>query len=143
MCDGHEAAIRTPPGRSGIHGRRCHAPYQAIYSACNASQLENEEDYFALVERFVDGSAWPQDTAVFDPLRQRMLTLSTPPSDEAAVMRRTVGLEQQREREDAALPGDRDGAPGASNKKRAAQPCLIAAAPGAPAALLFRLAAAV
>ena len=35
---------------------------------------ENEENYFALAERFVDGSAWPGTTAVFDASRHRMLS---------------------------------------------------------------------
>jgi hypothetical protein len=35
---------------------------------------DNEENYFALAERFVDGSAWPQKTAVFDASRHRMLS---------------------------------------------------------------------
>jgi hypothetical protein len=38
---------------------------------------ENEENYFALAERFVDGSAWPQATAVFDASRHRMLSDGT------------------------------------------------------------------
>jgi hypothetical protein len=38
---------------------------------------ENEENYFALAEQFVDGSAWPQDTAVFDASRHRMLSDAT------------------------------------------------------------------
>ncbi len=38
---------------------------------------ENEENYFALAERFVDGSAWPQQTAVFDASRHRMLSDAT------------------------------------------------------------------
>src|ERR1700761_8327847 len=38
---------------------------------------ENEEDYFALAQRFVDGSAWPQATAVFDASRHRMLSDAT------------------------------------------------------------------
>jgi hypothetical protein len=35
---------------------------------------DNEENYFALAERFVDGSAWPGTTAVFDASRHRMLS---------------------------------------------------------------------
>ena len=38
---------------------------------------ENEENYFALAERFVDGSAWPQETAIFDASRHRMLSDAT------------------------------------------------------------------
>ncbi len=38
---------------------------------------ENEENYFALAERFVDGSAWPQETAVFDASPHRMLSDGT------------------------------------------------------------------
>jgi hypothetical protein len=37
----------------------------------------NEENYFALAARFVDGSAWPQTTAVFDASRHRMLSDAT------------------------------------------------------------------
>jgi hypothetical protein len=35
---------------------------------------ENEENDFAFAERFVDGSAWPGTTAVFDASRHRMLS---------------------------------------------------------------------
>ena len=35
---------------------------------------ENEENYFALAERFVNGSAWPRETAVFDASRHRILS---------------------------------------------------------------------
>jgi hypothetical protein len=35
---------------------------------------DNEENYFALAERFVDGSAWPGTTAIFDASRHRMLS---------------------------------------------------------------------
>ncbi|HXA26458.1 MAG TPA: DUF6798 domain-containing protein [Acetobacteraceae bacterium] len=38
---------------------------------------ENEENYFALAERFVDGSAWPQETAIFDASPHRMLSDGT------------------------------------------------------------------
>jgi hypothetical protein len=38
---------------------------------------DNEENYFALAERFVDGSAWPLETAVFDASRHRMLSDAT------------------------------------------------------------------
>jgi hypothetical protein len=38
---------------------------------------ENEENYFALAERFVAGSPWPRDTAVFDASRHRMLSDAT------------------------------------------------------------------
>ena len=38
---------------------------------------DNEENYFALAERFVDGSAWPDETAVFDTSRHRMLSDAT------------------------------------------------------------------
>src|ERR1700712_6126742 len=38
---------------------------------------ENEENYFALAERLVDGSAWPQTTAVFDASRHRALSDAT------------------------------------------------------------------
>jgi hypothetical protein len=38
---------------------------------------ENEENYFAVAERFVNGSAWPQETAVFDASRHRMLSDAT------------------------------------------------------------------
>lgn len=38
---------------------------------------DNEENYFALAERFVDGSAWPLQTAVFDASRHRMLSDTT------------------------------------------------------------------
>jgi hypothetical protein len=38
---------------------------------------ENEENYFALAERFVDGSAWPGETAIFDASRHRMLSDAT------------------------------------------------------------------
>ena len=38
---------------------------------------ENEENYFALAERFVSGAAWPQETAVFDASRHRMLSDAT------------------------------------------------------------------
>jgi hypothetical protein len=38
---------------------------------------ENEENYFALAERFVDGSAWPRETALFDASRHRTLSDAT------------------------------------------------------------------
>ena len=38
---------------------------------------ENEENYFALAERFVAGSAWPQETAVFDASPHRALSDGT------------------------------------------------------------------
>src|SRR5258708_34733371 len=38
---------------------------------------ENEENYFALAERFVDGSKWPQTTAIFDASRHRALSDAT------------------------------------------------------------------
>jgi hypothetical protein len=38
---------------------------------------DNEENYFALAERFVDPGAWPQETAVFDASRHRMLSDAT------------------------------------------------------------------
>jgi hypothetical protein len=38
---------------------------------------ENEENYFALAERFVAGSAWPQKTAVFDASPHRALSDGT------------------------------------------------------------------
>ena len=38
---------------------------------------ENEENYFALAERFVGGSAWPRETAVFDVSPHRMLSDAT------------------------------------------------------------------
>src|SRR4051794_20707764 len=38
---------------------------------------DNEENYFALAERFVGGSAWPHETAVFDVSRHRMLSDAT------------------------------------------------------------------
>ena len=38
---------------------------------------DNEENYFALADRFVDGSAWPAQTAVFDASRHRMLSDAT------------------------------------------------------------------
>jgi hypothetical protein len=38
---------------------------------------DNEENYFALAERFVDRSAWPSETAVFDASRHRMLSDAT------------------------------------------------------------------
>ena len=38
---------------------------------------ENEENYFALAERFIGGTAWPQETAVFDASRHRMLSDAT------------------------------------------------------------------
>jgi hypothetical protein len=38
---------------------------------------ENEENYFALAERFVDGSKWPQTTAIFDVSRHRALSDAT------------------------------------------------------------------
>ncbi|HME25266.1 MAG TPA: hypothetical protein VKI44_28720 [Acetobacteraceae bacterium] len=38
---------------------------------------DNEENYFALAERFVSGSAWPQATAVFDASPHRMLSDAT------------------------------------------------------------------
>jgi hypothetical protein len=38
---------------------------------------ENEENYFALAERFVDGSSWPQTTAVFDASWHRTLSDAT------------------------------------------------------------------
>jgi hypothetical protein len=38
---------------------------------------ENEENYFALAERFIDGSVWPQETAIFDASRHRMLSDAT------------------------------------------------------------------
>jgi hypothetical protein len=34
----------------------------------------NEENYFALAKRFVDGSAWPEKTAIFDASHHRMLS---------------------------------------------------------------------
>jgi hypothetical protein len=40
----------------------------------NGILSDNEENYFALAERFVDGSAWPATTAVFDASRHRMLS---------------------------------------------------------------------
>jgi hypothetical protein len=38
---------------------------------------ENEENYFALAERFIDGSAWQQTTAVFDASPHRTLSDAT------------------------------------------------------------------
>ena len=38
---------------------------------------DNEENYFALAERFVSSSSWPQDTAVFDVSKHRMLSDAT------------------------------------------------------------------
>ncbi len=38
---------------------------------------DNEENYFALAERFVDGSAWPRETAVFDTSPHRTLSDAT------------------------------------------------------------------
>src|ERR1700712_102077 len=38
---------------------------------------ENEENYFVLAERLVNGSAWPQTTAVFDASRHRALSDTT------------------------------------------------------------------
>ena len=38
---------------------------------------DNEENYFALAERFVSSSSWPQDTAVFDASKHRMLSDAT------------------------------------------------------------------
>jgi hypothetical protein len=38
---------------------------------------DNEENYFALAERFVDGGAWPLQTAVFDASHHRMLSDTT------------------------------------------------------------------
>ena len=38
---------------------------------------ENEENYFALADRFVGGTAWPQVSAVFDASRHRMLSDAT------------------------------------------------------------------
>ena len=38
---------------------------------------ENEENYFALAERFLDGGVWPQTTAVFDASRHRALSDAT------------------------------------------------------------------
>ena len=38
---------------------------------------DNEENYFALAERFVDGSAWPRETAVFDASPHRTLSDAT------------------------------------------------------------------
>jgi hypothetical protein len=38
---------------------------------------ENEENYFALAERFVAGSAWPRETAVFDASPHRALSDGT------------------------------------------------------------------
>ena len=38
---------------------------------------DNEENYFALAERFVDGSAWPRTTAVFDASPHRVLSDAT------------------------------------------------------------------
>ena len=38
---------------------------------------ENEENYFALAERFVGGSTWPRATAVFDVSPHRMLSDAT------------------------------------------------------------------
>lgn len=37
----------------------------------------NEENYFALAERFVSGTAWPQETAVFDASPHRALSDAT------------------------------------------------------------------
>jgi hypothetical protein len=38
---------------------------------------DNEENYFAVAERFVDGSPWPEKTAVFDASRHLMLGNAT------------------------------------------------------------------
>jgi hypothetical protein len=38
---------------------------------------DNEENYFALAERFVDHAVWPPETAVFDSSRHRMLSDAT------------------------------------------------------------------
>lgn len=38
---------------------------------------ENEENYLALAQRFVDGTAWPSATAVFDASRHRILSDTT------------------------------------------------------------------
>src|SRR3954462_11971885 len=38
---------------------------------------ENEENYFALAERFLEGSLWPQTTAVFDASGHRALSDAT------------------------------------------------------------------
>src|SRR5215469_1959232 len=38
---------------------------------------DNEENYFALAERFVDRGAWASETAVFDASRHRMLSDAT------------------------------------------------------------------
>ena len=35
---------------------------------------DNEENYFALADRFVDASSWPRETAVFDASPHRMLS---------------------------------------------------------------------
>jgi hypothetical protein len=38
---------------------------------------DNEENYFALADRFVDASSWPRETAVFDASPHRMLSDAT------------------------------------------------------------------
>jgi hypothetical protein len=43
----------------------------------NGTLSENEENYFALAERFINGSAWPQSTAVFDASQHRILSDAT------------------------------------------------------------------
>jgi hypothetical protein len=43
----------------------------------NGILSDNEENYFALAERFVDGNTWPAKTAVFDVSRHRMLSDAT------------------------------------------------------------------
>ena len=40
----------------------------------NGMLSENEENYFALAKRFVDGIAWPGTTAIFDASKHRMLS---------------------------------------------------------------------
>jgi hypothetical protein len=43
----------------------------------NGVLSDNEENYFALAEQFVDGSIWPEKTAVFDASRHRIVGDST------------------------------------------------------------------
>ena len=40
----------------------------------NGMLSENEENYFALAKRFVDGIAWPGTTAILDASKHRMLS---------------------------------------------------------------------
>ena len=71
------AAAATLRGRRGAVGTVILIIALLLLIPPHGILTENEEDYFALAERFVDASAWPEETAIFDASPHRMLSDGT------------------------------------------------------------------